>query len=76
MSIAKCCECGETIITTRHIEDKSKALCGICLFNNAFETAWNESDNESKGHIDYWAKMKLRVRDKLKFVLCDGGENE
>ena len=58
------------------LEDKSKALCGICLFNNAFETAWNESDNESKGHIDYWAKMKLRVRDKLKFVLCDGGENE
>jgi hypothetical protein len=31
MTIAKCKRCGETIITTRHIEDKKNALCDNCL---------------------------------------------
>ncbi len=66
MTIARCVKCGATIITTRHINDKSNAKCGICLFDDAFEIAWNESDTASKGHIDYWAKMKLRVRERLK----------
>ena len=73
MSIAKCCKCGQSIITTRHIEDKSKALCGICLFDNSFEIAWNKADRLSVGHSDYWAKMKLRVKNELKDVLL--GEN-
>ena len=31
MTIAKCKKCGETFATTRHIEDKSNAICENCL---------------------------------------------
>ena len=30
MTIAKCKNCGETFATTRHIEDKSNAICENC----------------------------------------------
>jgi len=30
MTICKCKKCGETIITTEHIEDKRNALCKRC----------------------------------------------
>lgn len=66
MTIARCVKCGATIITTRHINDKSNAKCGNCLFDDVFEKVWEESDRLSVGHSDYWAKMKLRVRERLK----------
>lgn len=40
-------------------------------FEELFEEAWLESDNESKGHSDYWSKMKLRVKDKLEKKIDD-----
>lgn len=74
MSITNCCKCKELIITTSHISDKSKALCGNCLFDGCFEIAWHDSDNECKGHSDYWNKMKLKVKEKFRILLLEGNE--
>jgi len=34
MSIAKCKNCGEIIITTEHLKDKKNTLCITCILNS------------------------------------------